>query len=159
MCLKAFYRMVEGTGLGGEMDVIGEVDVFVGPWNESTFAMIIQAFSYVGEMAMKEEIIYSTCGRQAIRIADHVYKVFDYGKRRGTAHLKSVKFLGADIVLNAFDGKLVIIKYPFIEGTHTPQYFSQLVQIMERLNELHKEDWVHGDVRWQTWCLESRLDV
>jgi serine/threonine protein kinase len=101
-----------------------------------------------------------------------VYKCFDYrlgGRvqllpKRRRRHDYYSKFLSGTVVeLENYFGNddsesLVIISYPFIPGSHVPTYVSQLMSILEELLAMHREGYVHGDVRLRNMVFGSSVD-
>lgn len=46
-----------------------------------------------------------------------------------------------------FRGKLTIIRIPFVNGSHVPQSWEQLIDVAKDLQQYHNRDIVHGDPR------------
>jgi hypothetical protein len=159
VCLKAFYRAWEHVE-NDDVAVIGEVDIFQAEWSASAFARILQAINFVAGRFKQETApchgVPTCLRRHSVRIANDVYKVFDNRNSTATqAHQASVRFLSAEVVVNAFQGRLVIIKYPHIDGSHIPHNYQQFHHIMEELMQMHSQGWVHGDIRLANMIFHS----
>ena len=90
-----------------------------------------------------------------------VYKFFDYRPlvRYGTSHRRErknqrkpnlaivTKFLHGDLAEESDGGRLIVLKYPFIEGNHTPKSLDQFIMVVKQCADLQKEGFVHGDIR------------
>lgn len=150
VCLKAFYQDREHhLQFGGSRAVIKEVEIFTAGWTPQAFALIAHALVVVSTRILDaQHHQFDAHGRHAVRIGNDVMKVFDHrGRQSITDHNGSIKFLGAEVVLNECNGQLIIIKYPFLPGTHVPRRLVQFFRIIENLVRVHNEGWVHGDVR------------
>lgn len=81
-----------------------------------------------------------------------VTKIFDYRNRSVKTedrrkHELSMEFIpaGCSCVVKADD--LVIIRYPFIAGTHLPSSLKQLEGVLQHLERIHDRGYVHMDIR------------
>jgi hypothetical protein len=49
--------------------------------------------------------------------------------------------------LSQYKRRLLVIATPFIEGTHFAKSIQQFVPLVEQLRDLHRDGYVHGDIR------------
>lgn len=94
---------------------------------------------------------------------DYVYKAYDY---RGSSDQRNqiasserrspdgyqMSTLNAEVVINHFDdyhigGQLQILRYKYVEGSHTPTVVKHLADIVRELAHLHSANYVFGDMR------------
>jgi hypothetical protein len=49
--------------------------------------------------------------------------------------------------LSKYKSRLLVISTPFLEGTHFAELIQQFVPLVEQLRDLHRDGYVHGDIR------------
>jgi hypothetical protein len=49
--------------------------------------------------------------------------------------------------LSKYKSRLLVISTPFLEGTHFAKSIQQFVPLVEHLRDLHRDGYVHGDIR------------
>jgi hypothetical protein len=81
----------------------------------------------------------------------YVWKVYDYRRREVDAEDRrspthSLAYIpGCAVVCKSTD--LVVIRYPYLEGTHRPQSVGQWATLIRFVQQLHQDAIVHGDLR------------
>lgn len=84
---------------------------------------------------------------------DFVWKVFDYrgrnveeGDRRSP--LYALRYVpGCECVLGQVGEDFVVIRYPFLKGSHVPSSVGQWVEVLKHVRSFHQDKIVHGDLR------------
>lgn len=82
----------------------------------------------------------------------YVYKLFDRINHPESCRQFSeyyCVFLQAEVVFEAEmdDRRMQLIRYPYVEGSSTPNCVNQVVQVLNQLLRMHKDGQVHGDIR------------
>jgi len=57
------------------------------------------------------------------------------------------EFKALDQISLTSDNHCVMLKYQYIDGSHSPSKFSQFAGVTKMLHKVHEEGFVHGDVR------------
>jgi serine/threonine protein kinase len=93
----------------------------------------------------------------------HVWKAYDYrGRNVGSSDRRwpdlSCKFIpGCMTLCESTD--LVVIRYPYLEGSHQPRSVGQWIALLRCVQLLHRERIVHGDLRLSNLVFSITSDV
>jgi hypothetical protein len=139
------FRLVEGRK-------VGFANIWQGPLTAHSVSRLLSAiemvarsnFSPIGHRPWHQ--VKNSCLEE-----DFVWKVFDYrerkvpeGERRSPEF--SLKFIPkCEKVVEAVD--MTLIRYPRIQGSHTPQAVRQWMSVIESVLGFHAANIVHGDLR------------
>jgi serine/threonine protein kinase len=77
-----------------------------------------------------------------------VFKVFDK-KEPGKPNIELLRRAGISCSVENMtqDGRLQMLKYKYIDGSHEPQSLDHFLGVCRILDNLHQNDMVHGDIR------------
>jgi hypothetical protein len=136
-------RLVEGRK-------IGAVLLWEGCLTEASAGRLLAAAELCAAANIRSGPAWLRC-KNASLSDGRVWKVFDY---RGRA-VPEVERRSCELSLRYIEGcrihcaasDLRVISYPFIAGSHDPSTVKHFVSLIERLQALHKDGVVHGDVR------------
>eukprot|EP00657_Telonema_sp_P-1_P010365 TRINITY_DN4778_c0_g1_i1.p1 TRINITY_DN4778_c0_g1~~TRINITY_DN4778_c0_g1_i1.p1 ORF type:complete len:273 (-),score=11.39 TRINITY_DN4778_c0_g1_i1:54-872(-) len=96
--------------------------------------------------------------RHAAKIDDDMVKSYDYtcstrphDQRRQPNQLLFRLAWGEEpaslVVVKVINPDLCLLSYPYFPGDHKPKTVEQFTELCQQVGRLHKEDWVHSDVR------------
>jgi len=84
-----------------------------------------------------------------------VYKLFDQNDKSISPNLEVITCIANDylpdveLVDLSRDQRFQCLRYKYLEGSHIPKSYHQLLTIMRALKKLHNSDYVHSDIRKQ----------
>jgi hypothetical protein len=139
------FRLVEGRK-------VGFANIWQGPLTAHSVSRLLSAielvarsnFSPLGHRPWQQ--VKNSCLEE-----DFVWKVFDYRERKVPEAERrspeySLKFIpNCEKVVEA--GDLTLIRYPRIQGSHTPKTICQWMSVIESVLCFHAANVVHGDLR------------
>ena len=78
-----------------------------------------------------------------------VVKIFDSNERVVKANIEVMQLAGIHPSINyiSLDKRFFTIMYDYIEGDHKPTTLGQFRCILKMMDNIHKEGYVHGDIR------------
>lgn len=136
----------------GDGRKVGFANIWQGPLNAHSVSRLLSAIEMVAESNFSSlahrlwQQVKNSCLEE-----DFVWKVFDYRERKVPEAERrspefSVKFIpNCEKVVEATD--LTLIRYPRIQGSHTPQTVRQWMVVIESVLGFHAAKIVHGDLR------------
>lgn len=162
---ECVLRVVGASPYTAASGKVSAIDVWAGDVNEDNVALLLHtivqtANQIAAEAEASTREVWRNYGRNVAirRLGDKttdVLKLYDYRKslradeevpkdQRRNSELTKRK-LRADAIIDLPD--LVLLKYPYIEGTHYATDVRQFIAAIENLSSLHGEDIIHGDIR------------
>ena len=148
------------------------VNIYEGLWNTADVAKLMHAIQKFmvrpsTDFLRPMNLDSSLFNRNIIVVnADEVksvYKVFDGRFRIGRMFRKHdayLIFMERTVILLDVElrrgKKLVVISYPYIEGTHYPADSNQIIEIIDQLQVIHNKNYVHGDIRLSNLIFSSK---
>jgi len=139
------FRLVEGRK-------VGFANIWQGPLTAHSVSRLLSAIEMVAQSNFSPlghrpwQQVKNSCLEE-----DFVWKVFDYRERRVPEAERrlpefSLKFIpNCEKVVEAVD--MTLIRYPRIQGSHTPQTVRQWMVVIESVLGFHAANIVHGDLR------------
>jgi hypothetical protein len=146
-----------------EPHYLGAVLLWEGPLNALSASRLLAAADMVAQARYwPRDMSWRTCKNVAFG-GGHVWKAYDYRERnvnsseRRSHELSLTYISGCEVVCQSTD--LVVIRYPYLEGTHRPHSVGQWIALLCCVQRLHQGGIVHGDLRLSNAVFSSRSDV
>ena len=141
---------------------MGAVLLWEGPLNALSVSQLLAAADMIAQERYPHADTWHSSKNAAIG-DDHVWKAYDYRDcavqldDRRSPDLSCKYIPGCKIVCKSTD--LVLIRYPYLEGTHQPRSVGQWIAVLRCVLRLHQDGIVHGDLRLSNIVFSSTSDV
>ena len=130
---------------------LGAVLLWEGPLDVRSASRLLAAADMVAQARYQPlDASWRMCKNVAFG-SGHVWKAYDYRGRnvdpseRRSHNLSLTYISGCKVVCQSED--LVLIRYPYSEGTHRPHSVGQWIALLRCVQRLHRDGVVHGDLR------------
>jgi hypothetical protein len=146
----------------GEPRLIRSVLLWEGPLNAKSTSRLFAAVDMLAQSRYEPGDSWRPSKNAAIGDG-HVWKAYDYRGRKVDLSDRrspdlSCKFIpGCKIMCQSTD--LVVIRYPYLEGTHQPRSIGQWIALLHCVQSLHAQKIVHGDLRLSNVVFSVMSDV
>ena len=141
---------------------IGSVLLWEGPLNALSASKMFAAADMVAQGNTQPSLDWTPIKNAAIGDG-YVWKIYDYRRRTVAAQdqrspVHSLTYI-PDCAVVCKSTDLVVIRYPYLEGTHQPRSVAQWITLICCVQRLHKDGIVHGDLRFSNVVFGSRDEM